>query len=158
MLGPDAVRVPVLSGGRSPIEMVRLVPWGDDRGEPLRAGLEPSIDRPWHGQVPPPLPTIVYQPPLPADLRTAEGWPVTVSGRGLIDAVPGRLSVASSIMGSFGQSQRIETWAGPWPIEERWWDVQTARRHARMQVVTHTGRAYLLLVEGGQWWVEALYD
>ncbi len=158
MLGPDAVQVPVLSGGRSVSEMVRLVPWGDDRREVLREGLEPSTDRPWPGQVPPPYPTIVHQPPLPADVRTVDGWPVVVSGRGLIDAMPAKLSISSSIMGSMGPSQRIETWAGPWPVEERWWDIQAARRHARIQVVTDAGKAYLLLVEGGQWWVEATYD
>ncbi len=158
MLGPDAVRVPLLSGGRAPNEQVRLVPWGDERGEQLRDGLEPSSERPWPGQVPPPLPTMVHQPPLPADLRTLDGWPVAVSGRGLIDGDPARLSIASSIMGSLGQAERLASWAGPWPVEERWWDVQAARRHARMQVVTEDGRAYLLLVEGGQWWVEATYD
>lgn len=158
MLGPDAVKVAVLAGGRAPSEQVRLVPWGDDRREQLRDGLEPSTERPWPGRVPPPLPTMVHQPPLPADLRTVDGWPIVVSGRGLMDGEPARLSIASSIMGSLGQAHHIASWAGPWPVEERWWDVQAARRHARIQVVTTVGRAFLLLVEGGQWWVEATYD
>ena len=33
MLGPDAVVTAVLGGGRDPAERVRLVPWGDDRGD-----------------------------------------------------------------------------------------------------------------------------
>ena len=34
LLGPEAVVTAVLGGGRDPAERVRLVPWGDDRGEP----------------------------------------------------------------------------------------------------------------------------
>ena len=46
----------------------------------------------------------------------------------------------------------------PWPIEERWWDLQSARRRARVQVVTADGVAHVLSLEGGDWWVEATYD
>jgi protein ImuB len=158
MLGPDAVQVVVPSGGRAVSEAVRLVPWGDDTSEQLRDGLEPSTDRPWPGRVPAPMPSIVHTPPLPADVRNEEGWPVKVSGRGELSAPPARVSVARSVMGSLGSSSPITGWAGPWPIEERWWDPAAARRRARLQVVTNTGRAYLLLLEGGDWWVEATYD
>ena len=34
LLGPEAVVTAVLGGGRDPAERVRLVPWGDDRGDP----------------------------------------------------------------------------------------------------------------------------
>jgi protein ImuB len=34
LLGPESVVTAVLDGGRDPAERVRLVPWGDDRGEP----------------------------------------------------------------------------------------------------------------------------
>ena len=52
----------------------------------------------------------------------------------------------------------VVAWAGPWPIEEHWWDLQSARRRARVQVVTADGAAYVLSLEGGDWWVEATYD
>lgn len=158
MLGPEAVQVVVPDGGRSADDRVRLVPWGDDATEALRDGLEPSTDRPWPGALPPPLPTIVHSPPLPADLRTFDGWPVKVSRRGLLDAPPARLSVARSAMGSLGPSVTIASWAGPWPVEERWWDPASARRRARMQVVTTDGQAHVLAMEGGDWWLEATYD
>jgi protein ImuB len=53
--------------------------------------------------------------------------------------------------------QRVEAWAGPWPLEERWWDPAGRRRCARFQLLTEAG-AFLAVVEGGQWWVEAAYD
>jgi protein ImuB len=49
-------------------------------------------------------------------------------------------------------------WAGPWPLEERWWDAVRARRRARAQLVTVDGRARLVTLEQGQWKVEATYD
>ncbi len=158
MLGPESVQVVTPSGGRLLQEQVRLVPWGDDTTELLRDGLEPTASRPWPGSLPAPFPTIVHTPPLPADVRTADGWPVKVSRRGLLQAPPARFSMARSIMGSMGQSQTIATWAGPWAVEERWWDAAVARRRARLQVVTTDGHAYVLALEGGDWWVEATYD
>ena len=53
---------------------------------------------------------------------------------------------------------RGEGWAGPWPVDERWWDPPAHRRRARFQVVDDDGEAHLLAVEGGRWWVEATYD
>ena len=38
LLGPEAVVTAVLGGGRDPAERVRLVPWGDDRGDPAAPG------------------------------------------------------------------------------------------------------------------------
>ena len=52
----------------------------------------------------------------------------------------------------------VVAWAGPWPVDERWWDPPAHRRRARAQVVTADGTARLLALEGGRWWVEATYD
>jgi protein ImuB len=49
-------------------------------------------------------------------------------------------------------------WAGPWPVDERWWDPVAHRRRARFQMLDETGVARLAVVEAGQWWVEADYD
>jgi protein ImuB len=158
MLGPDSVQVIAASGARSVNEQVRLIAWGDDTTETRRDGLESATQRPWPGGLPTPLPTVVHTPPLPADLRTADGWPVKVSRRGQLDAPPARISIARSIMGSMSTSKQVQSWAGPWPIEERWWDVATARRRARIQIVTVDGHAHVLALEGGDWWLEATYD
>ena len=39
--------------------------------------------------------------------------------------------------------QPIIGWAGPWPLDERWWDEHRHRRMARFQVVTADGAAHL---------------
>lgn len=51
----------------------------------------------------------------------------------------------------------VTAWAGPWPVEERWWD-PGGRRRARFQMSVATGAAYLVVREKGRWWVEATYD
>jgi protein ImuB len=53
---------------------------------------------------------------------------------------------------------RVAAWAGPWPIDERWWDPLAHRRRARFQVVLEQGSALLLMLEKGEWCVEAFYD
>jgi len=52
----------------------------------------------------------------------------------------------------------VQSWAGPWPVDERWWDPEHARRYARFQIVGVDGSAWLLAVENGAWWTEARYD
>jgi protein ImuB len=52
----------------------------------------------------------------------------------------------------------VAAWAGPWPVDERWWDGAAHRRRSRWQVITAGGTAYLLSQEGDRWAVEATYD
>jgi protein ImuB len=49
-------------------------------------------------------------------------------------------------------------WAGPWPVDERWWAVEEARRCARFQLHLADGRALLVALTAGTWLVEAIYD
>ncbi len=67
-----------------------------------------------------------------------------------MSAAPGFLSVAGE------KGERVTGWAGPWPLEERWWD-GGGRRRARLQVVLESGAAHLVYREAGRWWVEASY-
>ena len=62
MVGFDAVRRPVLQGGRSPSARQALVPWGE-RAVDLR-----PVDRPWPGRVPGPAPVRVFAPPRAAEV------------------------------------------------------------------------------------------
>ena len=82
----------------------------------------------------------------------AAGVPVAVSGRGEPSAPPATLSV------SVASPTGVVAWAGPWPVEERWWDPPAARRRARFQLVTADGVARLVALESGRWWIEATYD
>jgi protein ImuB len=146
MLGPEALVTAVLQGGRGPSDRVTFLPWG----EPRSAG-NPIVP-PWPGHHPLPAPALVYRVPIPADLRDAEGSPVTVSARGQISGVPAQLSCTGS------PSRRVLNWAGPWTADERWWDLRTRRRRARCQILTEGQEAYLCVVEEGRWWIEGTYD
>src|SRR6266545_2787388 len=107
---------------------------------------------PWPGRIPEPSPAIIHPDPPPAEVRDDQGKQVAVNGRGLLSASPSRLRVSD------GPWAPIAAWAGPWPVDERWWDARAHRRLARLQVTTDRGTAYLLKLAGGHWWVEATYD
>jgi protein ImuB len=61
------------------------------------------------------------------------------------------------------QRYNVLSWAGPWPVEERWWDTSRQRRMVRMQFVVSrsdtaiTTRALVVTREHGQWWVVARF-
>ena len=75
-----------------------------------------------------------------------------VSRRAMLDAPPATVRLP-------GESPSpITGWAGPWPLEERWWDVQSARRQARLQLITESGRALLVTLESSTWWLESSWD
>ena len=146
LLGPGAVMVGRLQGGRGPREQARLLPWASRR---LGAGPGTSGD-PWPGRIPPPAPVVVLEPPVPVAVEGDDGAPLGVGANGMASAAPRRLSVDG------GQWTELSAWAGPWPADERWWSGR--RRRARMQVVTASGAAYLLVRERGRWWLEGCYD
>jgi protein ImuB len=169
MLGHEAVRQPIVAGGRSPSDQVVLVPFRDTEPlseepindtEPARngAGSRPGppavrpVDRPWPASIPPPAPATVYPVPRPARLTDVAGSLVEVTGRGQLSGVPSRLSVAG------GAPVAVTAWAGPWPVTERWWDSEHACRKARFQLVTADGAAWLAVVQDGRWLIEASYD
>ncbi|MGC8628249.1 MAG: DNA polymerase Y family protein [Acidimicrobiales bacterium] len=161
LLGPEAVVSAVLQGGRGYVDQVRFVTWG----APLRSSRsrrsqsatserrEPgtNLGPPWPGRLPGLAPALVHRPPVPAQVTDGAGQTVSVSSRGLLSTSPTWLVVAG------GRPLLIEAWAGPWPLEERWWG-PGGRRCARLQVCTARGSAYLLSRENGKWWVEATYD
>jgi protein ImuB len=148
MLGHGAVTRPVLAGGRRPGDQVLLVPFGD-AGTPAR-----PADRPWPGKIPAPAPATVYPAPLPAWVTDASGEVVTVTGRAQLSAPPAHLSISAPS----ARRRAITAWAGPWPVNERWWDPAQACRQARFQLVTDDGRAWLAVVQDGRWLLEGSYD
>jgi protein ImuB len=170
MLGHEAVRQPIRTGGRSPSDQAVLVPFHDtesvgtgshndtgpsrnraDGNQRQPAAVRP-VDRPWPASIPPPAPATVYQVPRPARLTDGAGLLVEVTGRGQLSGVPVRLSVAG------GHPVAVTAWAGPWPVTERWWDPEHACRKARFQLVTADGAAWLAVVQDGCWLIEASYD
>lgn len=120
-------------------------------GKTARSGRAAAVP-PWPGRLPPPAPAVVLPTPLLATVHDAAGEPVVVSARLAVSAAPARLVVGA------GRPAEIVGWAGPWPVDERWWAPAEAHRRARFQVCLADGAALLLAVEGGQWLVEAIYD
>jgi protein ImuB len=82
-----------------------------------------------------------------------------------------------------GRPVPVRGWAGPWPVDQRWWDTTAGWRGSRLQVVlggsagfggeealdvgaAHDGagadesaeRALLLLCRDGRWSVAGVYD
>lgn len=153
LLGQGSVTVPEWRGGRDPASEVALV----DAAAVDLAVERPDAHRdrvvgPWPGRLPRPAPARVPPAPPAAELVDGQGEPLRVTGRGEVTGVPARLSVAG------GPWTEVAGWAGPWPLEERWWDPARCRRRARLQVVTADGAAWLLTVEQGTWRAEAAYD
>jgi protein ImuB len=153
MLGPDAVTVPEWCGGRTPGEQVQLVPAGAVDITTERPSAHPTWrPEPWPGQLAAPSPATIAADPVSVDVVDRQGEPVRVSGRGFVSSPPARLTIGNRA------PETIIAWAGPWPVEERWWDDAGQRRLARFQLVTDDGVARLLTVEGGRWWLAAVYD
>lgn len=174
LLGPEAVVTAVASGGRDPVDEITYVPWGDER-LPVR-----PADRPWPGRLPPPAPATVLVEPLPVDVRDIAGVRVGVTARLAVTAPPARLVItpsggivaaqATTAQATTAQSRAAQAttardtvveivgWAGPWPVDERWWAPEEASRRARFQVALGDGRALLLCLTDGDWSVEAIYD
>jgi protein ImuB len=147
MVGFDAVRRPVLQGGRSPAARQALVPWGE-RAVDLR-----PVDRPWPGRVPGPAPVRVFAEPLAAEVLDDAGREVRVTDRGVVTGEPRRFRVAGGVL----PWQPVTAWAGPWPTDEGWWSGGTGMT-ARFQVVGADGRAWLLVRAPEGWSLEAGYD
>lgn len=146
MVGHDGVLVPVLQGGRSPADRQAWVPWGE-RPRGLR-----STDLPWPGSLPPPAPTRVLRPPWPARVTGGDGRPLALDERGVLSADPVSFRPAGH-----EPWQPIAAWAGPWSVEEQWWE-PTGHAVARFQMAGIDGRAWLMTLVDGGWWTEAAYD
>ena len=147
MVGHEGVLSVGVQGGRAPADRTLTAPWGEQPAE-----VRP-IERAWPGRIPAPAPATVFTRPAEALVVGAEGQPVVVTGRGSVTCPPERFRASSDV-----PWQPVASWAGPWPIEELWWDEVASRRIARFQVVGIDGSAWLMVVENGRWFTEAQYD
>jgi len=157
LIGHEAVTSVVLSGGRAPAERMTFVPWGDEL-TPAR-----PTRQPWPGHLPPPAPTTVLAVPEPVQVLGASGYQVEVSERGIVseecrvlvwgggagdatagnsaDHVVGRTAIGARPTQTT-QRTEIVGWAGPWPVDERWWEpgpVPPGREHELAGVSSSAG-------------------
>ena len=108
----------------------------------------------------------------PAAVVDGAGLAVTVDARGGLSGAPARLAVTAPEQppGEWWWSG-VAGWAGPWPVDERWWDPdRKAGRTARAQVLLDTdersrveqggspGRALLLCYRQRRWYLEGIYE
>ena len=144
LLGPESVFTAVLEGGRGYAERARLVPWGDERKE-----AEPQ---PWPGRLPAPAPATVLTPPVAVLVCTTAGASLRIDERLEPSGDPATVQVGRE------SPVAVAGWAGPWPVQERWWAPDEAVALARLQLGLADGRALLVAQAGDTWWLEAVYD
>ena len=149
LFGEQAVSVPAWHGGRLPSERYQWVPAATvDLDDP--AGRLSPGDGPWPGGSPPPSPTVVFAEPLDVEVVDERA-----ARSGSAAAARSSASPAALVVG--GAARPLRAWAGPWPIDQRWWEPRRHRRVAQFQVVTDDGAAYLVGVEQQRWSILAAY-
>ena len=161
MLGHGAVASVVIGGGRGSAERQTLIPWGD---RPVPAH---PADQPWPGSIssadpalwPTLAPTTIFPTPLPAQVLAEDGTQVSVSARGALSGTPTAFRLAPDPrVADSNKLHPITAWAGPWLVDERWWDPRPDSRRARFQFTTADTRAWLFTLHQTTWQAEATYD
>jgi protein ImuB len=105
--------------------------------------------------------------PIPAEVFDSAGRPVEVVERAVLSAPPAWVGMSGD------RPAPVRGWAGPWPVDQRWWDGASGWRGDRLQVVLGeqggasaadvagdgVGElAFLLLYRDGRWSVIGAYD
>ncbi len=154
LVGFNGVTVGYLGIGRCVADLEQRLPFSTGRPHKVSASKTSNTPQlaPWPGRLGAPAPAEVLVEPEQLTVLDAHGEPVGVSSRAQLSAPPAVLHRAD------GYLSTITAWAGPWPLDERWWEPSERRRQARFQFVLDDGTAHLCVVEDGRWQREATYD
>ncbi|MFM6974597.1 MAG: DNA polymerase Y family protein [Agromyces sp.] len=147
LLGPEGVGTLERRGGRSPAEQQVFVPWGDAPPPDSR------LQQPWPGAIPGVPPATVFPTAEPVRLAAADGSEIRIDERGHLSGVPAELQLHAS-----HAPRSVQSWAGPWPLQERWWVSDAAPARVRCQLIDGSGDAWLVVGDEQGWCVEARYD
>jgi protein ImuB len=127
-----------------------------------RIARETTMPVVWRGSLPSPAPSLVFDAVSDAHdtgweiaVCGADGQPVRVTSRHVMSDEPTVVRMRTS-------TYDVLAWAGPWPIEECWWDARRARRAVRLQLLLREGgaeqtRAMIAVLERRVWRLAAWY-
>jgi protein ImuB len=152
LFGPEAVQMPVWYGGRLVTERFGWKSTCEPVPVPVdTASVDPVLGaRRWPGSLPRPAPMLIPDQTLPIELLDQQGETLAVNGRGELSAPP-------AVLGIDDHRRAVVQWAGPWTIDQRWWDPDRHRRLAHLQLVDIENDAYLVAIEHGRWQLMARY-
>lgn len=165
LLGSSSVQVVKWQGGRDLQDAYQLVAASQAQVQAQAQAQASKNDSSaaqhslrWCGSLPMPSPSVVYADPIEVQVVDENKNLLRVTARHELSAEPAYLLVGQ-------KSCKVISWAGPWPIEERWWDIARSRRLVRLQIVVekimHDGslqiQALLVALEHGEWSIAALY-
>jgi protein ImuB len=157
LLGSTAVQLVKWQGGRDLQENFQLV--SASHFQLRQSEVVTTTDKPkWRGSLPTPSPSVVYSEPPLVQVVDKNKNLLRVSARHELSADPEQLIINQ-------QNHKIISWAGPWPVEEKWWDTARSRRLVRLQVViekllpdgSQQVQALLVALEHGEWSIAAIY-
>ncbi|MGA1441448.1 MAG: hypothetical protein ACO33G_02015 [Ilumatobacteraceae bacterium] len=156
MHGAESVTIPTWRGGRDPARWFEFVR-SDAVDLERRVVREVAMPVTWRGSLPSPAPSLVFDaaPDAHIDVHGTDGRPVGVTSRHAMSDEPAVVRMGSA-------TYDVLAWAGPWPVEERWWDAQRARRAVRLQLLlrergTEQTRAMIAVLEHHVWRRAAWY-
>jgi protein ImuB len=144
LVGSHGVLTAHTHTGRLPQDSQLLSAWGEK--EP-----HTTPENPLPGALPRPLPGTVFRSPAEVELVDEQGHEVRV--------VESSLSTPPVQMAWKNRRIRIESWAGPWPVCEQWWDPKLSRYLYRLQLLDERGVGWLVVADQtSQWQLAARYD
>ncbi|MEY3357189.1 MAG: hypothetical protein RIR87_248 [Actinomycetota bacterium] len=161
MHGAESVTIPTWRGGRDPARWFEFVR-SDAVDLERRIARETTMPVVWRGSLPSPAPSLVFDAVSDAHdtgweiaVCGADGQPVRVTSRHVMSDEPTVVRMRTS-------TYDVLAWAGPWPIEECWWDARRARRAVRLQLLLREGgaeqtRAMIAVLERRVWRLAAWY-
>jgi protein ImuB len=144
MVGSGGVLMASPRVARVAAETQVLMPWGD-------SSVEQEAPGPLPGALPSPLPATVFRHPQEVALLGVEGDAVTIGDHQALSTPPHAM-----VLGS--RRVVVQSWAGPWPVWEKWWDPHQSRFLHRLQLVDDQGMGWLVSAQDQRWCVEARYD
>lgn len=145
LVGPEFFVAPFQKGGRGSTDCVGWAPVGERRY---------ADERVWNAALPAPLPVIVDTEDI--KLTDARGNAVTITATMQLSREPERFHYGRDVY-------TVVNWAGPWPVDDAWWQYEYSGMRARLQIVAEKDTAAQAWVvaweeEHGRWLAEGRYE